>query len=351
MEQAKVIDFLVGTYTDKIFRVAFDTSKSTLSIVDTIQVKNGSFLFYIEEDKILLSVSETQENPLIVVVDLDSSSTTYKQVVQELPTHGADPCHIAYSKKNNLVLVSNYSGSSLSYYTYKEKRLALVETILYKDSPTGEKGNKDRQEAPHPHSVVLDKSERYAFLQDLGCDVIRIYELNAEGKPIELKKSFQVAYGSGPRHIYNKEDRLYLISELTHVVYVYDFDSNNVDLKLVTEFSLFHSNNKQEIATSYSAEIRVDEQDQIYVSCREVDRIFILNQNDNKSSTHEFSDKFNFPSISTLGRWPRNFKLTEKHLLVANQKSSNLFVFDKQTNKEIAKIDVEIPVYIELLNV
>lgn len=74
-----------------------------------------------------------------------------------------------------------------------------------------------------------------------------------------------------------------------------------------------------------------------------------MNQKGDHHLEVEHPEKFYQPSISTLGNWPRNFKLTESLIIIANQRSNNLVVYDKKSNKEITKLDIQLPVYIELI--
>ena len=159
------LTFFVGTYSDSIQLVEFNPATKSCSLKEKFTgVTNPSFLKHIPQDDILIAVKETAEDPTIFLIDLAKNSPTYGKIVQELPSHGAHPCHICYSPKNSLVFCSNYTGSTLSVFAYKAKRLELIETITYTTGVTGEKGNKKRQEAPHPHSVTLDSTETFAFV-------------------------------------------------------------------------------------------------------------------------------------------------------------------------------------------
>jgi 6-phosphogluconolactonase len=59
-----------------------------------------------------------------------------------------------------------------------------------------------RQTAPHPHAIVLDAAECFAFVPDLGLDQIKIYKFDpTSGTLVPNQPPFvAVPPGSGPRH-------------------------------------------------------------------------------------------------------------------------------------------------------
>src|SRR5207302_7723762 len=62
--------------------------------------------------------------------------------------------------------------------------------------------DKDRQEAPHAHSINLDKANHFAFVADLGLDKVLIYKYDAAKGTLTANApaSVSVPPGGGPRH-------------------------------------------------------------------------------------------------------------------------------------------------------
>ena len=74
--------------------------------------------------------------------------------------------------------------------------------------------NKDRQEAPHPHSVVFAPDGRFIAAADLGIDKVQTFRLVNGG--LERVSEASVVSGAGPRHLAFSHDgkTLYVIAEL-----------------------------------------------------------------------------------------------------------------------------------------
>lgn len=57
-----------------------------------------------------------------------------------------------------------------------------------------------RQEAPHPHGVVVDPTGRFVLVPDLGADLVRVFQINLSTGLLEQLEPLAVNPGSGPRH-------------------------------------------------------------------------------------------------------------------------------------------------------
>jgi 6-phosphogluconolactonase (cycloisomerase 2 family) len=60
--------------------------------------------------------------------------------------------------------------------------------------------NTARQDAPHPHGVVVDPTGRFVVVPDLGADLVRIFYINPDTGHLEPTDPYVTAPGSGPRH-------------------------------------------------------------------------------------------------------------------------------------------------------
>lgn len=57
-----------------------------------------------------------------------------------------------------------------------------------------------RQEAPHPHEVLVDPSGCYLISNDLGADLLRVFSINRATSALTILPSFKTTPGCGPRH-------------------------------------------------------------------------------------------------------------------------------------------------------
>lgn len=60
--------------------------------------------------------------------------------------------------------------------------------------------NSARQDAPHPHEVIVDPTGAFLLAPDLGADMIRIWSINQSTGQLTTCPSLNVTGGTGPRH-------------------------------------------------------------------------------------------------------------------------------------------------------
>jgi 6-phosphogluconolactonase (cycloisomerase 2 family) len=92
------------------------------------------------------------------------------------------------------------SGSSVTTYSVDPVRgfLQHEQTFTYQMSAPGPVAS--RQDAPHPHGVVVDPTGRFVLVPDLGADIVRVFHVNPLTGLLAPIKSLAVTPGSGPRH-------------------------------------------------------------------------------------------------------------------------------------------------------
>jgi hypothetical protein len=57
-----------------------------------------------------------------------------------------------------------------------------------------------RQEAPHLHQAILDPTQQYLLVPDLGADLVRVYSIDQKTNILTAKTPLKAKAGSGPRH-------------------------------------------------------------------------------------------------------------------------------------------------------
>ncbi|KAI9853193.1 MAG: hypothetical protein M1838_000049 [Thelocarpon superellum] len=111
--------------------------------------------------------------------------------------------------------------------TFALHRPAPATSLASAISPT------NKQDAPHPHNVVVDPKGLYLLVPDLGSDLLRMFGIAADSIKLEELPPFAVDYGSGPRHALfftsNGSTWLYLVSEIacTITAYYVEYPVNN----------------------------------------------------------------------------------------------------------------------------
>jgi 6-phosphogluconolactonase len=350
----------VGTYADageeSILLYELNTRTGELTHVKGfIGGKKPSYMTFDKNRQFLYAVNE-QENYLGRKSGAVSSfavekQTGYLHLLNRVPSHGSLPVYITMGQEEKTVLVANYSSGNIAVLPVLEDGRLAETTDLVQHEGVGP--NKERQQTPHVHCIMLSPDERFVFAVDLGTDkVMRYHPDTQQGKlvPTNPAVSFVASAGTGPRHMrFHPNGRFsYLIHELKSVISVLSYDS------LQGSFS-----ETQTIATipgSYTAEnkcsgIKISPDGKfLYGSNRGHNSIVVYAINESSGLLTLVEH------VPSGGDWPREFALapTGEILLVANQKSDTIISFkiDKSTGRLTPtgyRAQVEKPVFLEVV--
>ncbi|KAI1081582.1 putative isomerase YbhE [Whalleya microplaca] len=135
--------------------------------------------------------------------------------------------------------VAHYSGSGVSAVGMTpEGDLLMVQNETYTLEEPGP--NPSRQEASHPHEAILDPTAAFILVPDLGADIVRIYQANADNLTLTPIAPLVVEpAGSGPRHgvfkVVLDKTYFYLVSELANTITGYEVIYNANETLSFTE--------------------------------------------------------------------------------------------------------------------
>lgn len=127
--------------------------------------------------------------------------------------------------------------------------------------------NPDRQDAPHPHQVVLDPTGAFVVVPDLGADLVRVFTVG-EGASLVEGEALEVEAGSGPRHIAFMEREgeeegeavvvMYVICELTNTIYGFGVEYKDGGMAFEELFTIpTHGEGEEVPEGAFAAEILV----------------------------------------------------------------------------------------------
>ena len=319
----------VGTYTsgksEGIYIYNMNLSSGELKYFNTVKrVIDPSFLAVDRKRRFLYAVNELTEfggkpGGALSAFSIDQKTGDLNLLNQQ-PSLGGAPCHVVVDATGRFVLVANYTGGNVSVLpVLPDGRLGTATDMVQHQ---GSSANKERQEAPHAHCVVLDRFNRYAFVADLGLDKIMIYHFDAKaGKLRPARQPWaQLSPGAGPRHfIFHPNGRYaYVINELDSTLTDFSYDAVNGTLSSMQTVSAlpgdFSGNNDcADLHVSASGKF-------LYGSNRGHNSIvvFAINASTGKLTYLEHT--------ATQGKTPRNFAVdpTGRFLLVANQESDTV---------------------------
>jgi 6-phosphogluconolactonase len=236
---------------------------------------------------------------------------------------GGDTSFVSLDKAEHHVLVANYDGGSVAVFALRPDGSIGDWTAF--DQHKGQSVNPVRQTHAYAHSIVLDSTNQYALVPDLGVDKVYIYRFDAAtGRLTPHDPAFAaIAPGSGPRHVrFHPNGRwVYLINEIASTIEAFAWDARAGTLAPFQTVSTLPSDFK---GVSACAEL------EIHTNGR-----FLYGSNRGHDSVAVFAID---PSTGTLspveyhpsgGKTPRNFAFdpTGRWIVLTNQESNNAVVF------------------------
>lgn len=326
----------VGTYSKGIYGFHYDSQNANLEPAGYLgEIENPSFLILHPNHKFLYAVSELtgQDNPTgaVAAFAINAQDGSLTQL-NKRSSEGSAPCHLALDRNAKMLMVANYvTGTVSSFPVNPDGSLGELASVM---KASGHSVNKERQEGPHAHEVVVSADNRFAFVPDLGLDHIRIYKIDpATAQMTPNDPPFvQMKPGSGPRHLLfsANEKFAYVISELVSTVTVFAYHRENGSMTELQTVSTLPPDIKTHDG---AAEIKLDASGRfLYASNRVSDdsiAVFSVNKENGHLSEVQIQ--------KVEGTMPRyiTFDPEGENLLVANQKSDNILTFkvDQTTGK------------------
>jgi 6-phosphogluconolactonase len=242
-------------------------------------------------------------------------------LLNSVSSHGSGPCHVAIDRTGKWLFVANYNSGSVAVFPVdSDGKLGEASTVV---QHSGSSVNRDRQEGPHAHEVVVSADNRQVLVPDLGADRVVIYRFDgAKGTLTASTPAFmRVAPGAGPRHLaFGSDGRfVYVLNELAASITA--FRNENGSLKESHTLSRLP---RDFAGTKGGAENVVHPNGKsLYASNRGHDSIAVF-RIDPSTGTLTAAGH-----VSTQGKTPRNFAIdpTVAYLLAANQDSGTIVVF------------------------
>ena len=322
--ERNVAYLLVGSYSEaseagiSLYRFNMETG-STEFVKDFSGIADPSFQAFDKNGQYVYSVSETEGEEAKVCAYIFDKKEGKLCFLNEQKTKGGAPCHIWVDSKQRLAVTANYLGGNISVFPIASDG-SLGEANIF--SFEGGTPGSSRQEAPHLHCIYVSPDEQYLFANDLGTDRIYKFELKEiDGKFCVLtgNPSFiSLPIGEGPRHaeFHPNGKWLYLLSELSGNVAVFDYEEGDLNPIQFIEADSLHASGSADIHVSPDGRF-------LYASNRlkgDGIAIFEINQEDGKLK------KIGYQST---GKHPRNFIITSngKYLLCACRDNDIIQIF------------------------
>jgi len=280
---------LVRSYpgTPDVSWIAFAPSTRTVYVTDEMAARAGAFS---------LAADNSTASPL-----------GYQ------PTGANYPCYLRLSPKGTKLAVANYGDDSTVVFGLDAATGAL------KSDPTVLRSAHEHDKG-HAHWTQWSPESDRLYTVDLGHDEVRSVRYEAGNFVGEPETAFKAPRATGPRHLaFHPNGKFaYLFTEYAETLTALARQPDGTLTELNTLSALpddFHDE-------STGAHIQINAAGTVaYVSNRGHNSItaFAIAA-DGRISVRQ--------NIDCGGNWPRFFLLLDKHLIVANQESEDLVVFD-----------------------
>ena len=259
--------------------------------------------------------------------------------LNQQPTHGVAPCHLAVDSTGEWLLVANYGGGVTVLPILPSGDLGPASHFV----EHAHHGKSDgRQGGSHPHSVQQDPVTGFIYVPDLGIDKVKAYSLNTDTGQLEPKPDHGVALatGLGPRHMafHQNGKHAFVANELNSTVSVL---ARNPASGVFAELTSVPAVNQLDHPTNYPAEIKIHPNGRyLYVSNRGHNSIGTFEINEETGNLRSMGDE------PVMGEWPRHFALNEEGdlLVVANQHTGNVVSFHVKQDGTLAHTGHQIQV-------
>ena len=285
----------------------------------------------------------------------NTTSAPILEMVKEMSSGGADPCHLSLDGRENFLMAANYTSGSLAVFALDEQGHLQERCDFHQHTPrrtdeTQEQGNSQqsrkaenpqgnpfkidplRQEGPHVH--FSEEAGELLWSTDLGLDQVFGYQIDYEQKKLtDTGIHLQLPDGYGPRHLaFWHEDMavIYVLCELSNRIVVFaekrvsETGTEKADrerFENTPEYTIL-----QDISTlpegyhgeSTASAIR------LYGGF-----LFAANRGDDSIAMYEIQKNGTLTLCcikKTGGRTPRDFQIFSDYLVVANQESDSLTV-------------------------
>lgn len=319
-EMKKTYNLFVGTYTngdsEGIYRFTFDAANGQFSEQTLVAaLPNPSYLKISSDKKNLYAIQETADfDSLGGGISAFRLQNGMLEQLNSMGTGGAHPCHVSLSN-DGYAVASNYSGGNISIHKLKDdgSLSSQVQFIDHKVLDTVKKSH------AHMGEFVGQK----LYVSDLGLDALKVYDREGDDYVPAKQASLNLPDGAGPRHFaFGNTGILYVINELNSTITVFQKDSNS-EYQEIQLLSTLDNNFEGE---SFCADIHLSS-----------DGKFLYGSNRGENTIVVMSVDAETGKLETVGRtsvegdWPRNFSIDPSgdFLLVANQRSNNITVFNR----------------------
>ncbi|TVY47663.1 putative 6-phosphogluconolactonase [Lachnellula occidentalis] len=365
------VNLYVSSYVGNITTLSLCQDANGNYSLTAISANNGSSPSptWLEKDKyngIIYGLDEGLTTPNGSITAYKTSASGELTQIDQHVTLGGPVSSIVYNGGKGIAL-AHYGGSALSSWTILQSGgLTLLQNFQFTLSAPGT--DPDRQDAPHPHEALVDPTDQFIVVPDLGADYIRVFSIDPQTSVLTERTSFSTPPGSGPRHgaffvnpNNNNTTYFFLVTELGNTVSSYEVSydvKNNLGFTEVSTSGIY-GNKSTPIGAAAAEGILSPDNKYFLTSCRN-DSTFTIPNFDPTNSTSIQSDslqsweidprtgKLAFVQLAPAGgSFPRQFSVSKDGTLAAvgMQESARVVIVERDVEdgrfgRFVAEVDV-----------
>lgn len=311
-----------------------------------VETPSPSFLVVEPKRRLVFAANEVdtfdgKRTGAVSAFSVDATTGKLKLINQQ-PSEGTGPCHVALDRDGKFLFVANYNSGSVAVLPIAaDGKLSPASTVIQN---SGKSANPQRQSGPHAHGIVFDPANRFVFVTDLGLDQILGYRFDATtGELTPTDPAFAVVKpGLGVRHLAFRPDGkfAYTMNEMGSSVTAFSYDAANGKLTEVQTLSSLPAGFE---GRSSGAEIAVHPSGKwLYASNRGHDSVAQF-EIDQPKGTLTF-----VAAAPSGGKTPRHFALlpSGKQVAIANQNTGGILLskVNETTGRfETGSVAIEVP--------
>lgn len=319
-----LIPEVVGTGMG-IYVVQLNNDTGELKILHTEYAVNPSYLAVSDDNEFLYCSTEVAKDDVPMVQAYKVNDDFSLRFLNEQPITGGFPCHI--EKFLNSVFVACYETGNILQFPVETsgKLMPWVKNHQH----YGSSSNKERQEGPHAHQVIVHPNKKQLFACDLGIDTVKAYYFKGEELLADKSKDIYVKKGGGPRHmVFSSDGKMaYVVNELSGDVSVLKFNSGKFE-----QVSVYRSLPIDYNGTPSASAIRIHPNGALlYVANRILDAITIFEIRGERLEVLDYQ--------YTKGKELREFNITPngKWLIACHQNSDDTVVYHIKPNGKLTE--------------
>ena len=288
-----------------------DSGFKKLSSVDILSPS-----FVVSDNKYVYTYEKADKVTLYSYIIEDNILKVYDETV----ICGTSITHLAYSKKNSLLIGCCYGDGTYFSIALKDGKFGK----LYTYSKQIEDSRLSRC-----HAVLLNKEETNVAVVNIALDQIYMYDIiNNE---LKINYVIDVPKGSGPRHaVYNEDNSMmYVITEYSNEMIVIDMNTKKI-IQMISTVPNFTK-------TTYGATLLFSKDNKyLYGSNRGEDSIAKFKVLEDGTLKYE-------SSFSCFGLHPRHMALSSdgNYIISCNKNSNNVAVIDINQKALVVNIPFE----------